>query len=100
MTKPPHRRSAGNELPVLMSQLGRKVNIMADKEIYSICLDICGNIVDSVRHLNTLIKDKKIEPALKVKMLATSITALTEVRDLYQELLDVITLDSDNSISE
>ena len=100
MTKPPYRRSVGDELPTLMSQLTKKVNIMTGKEIYSVCLDICGNIVDSVRHLNTLIKDKKIEPALKVKMLATSITALTEVRDLYQELLDAITLDSDNSISE
>lgn len=73
---------------------------MSYEKISAIYLEICGNIADNVRHLNTLIKDKKIEPALKVKMLATSITALTEVRDLYQELLDVITLGSDNSISE
>ncbi len=73
---------------------------MTGKEIHSICLEICGNIEDNVRLLNVLIKDKKIEPALKVKMLATSITALTEVRDFYQEMLEICTIGSDNSISE
>ncbi len=74
---------------------------MTDREIASIYLEICGNLADNVRHMNALILDKKIEPALKVKLLATSITALTEVKDTYQELLDVLsTKGSDFSISE
>ncbi len=74
---------------------------MTYQEIASIYLEICGNLADNVRHMNALILDKKIEPALKVEMLATSITALTEVKDTYQELLDVLnTKGSDFSISE
>lgn len=74
---------------------------MKKKKIAAIYLSICGNLADNVRHMNVLISDKKIEPALKVKMLATSITALTEVKDTYQELLDVLnTKGSDFSISE
>ncbi|MGN0619115.1 MAG: hypothetical protein ACI4J7_08855 [Ruminiclostridium sp.] len=63
---------------------------MENQEIQAIYLEICGNIADNVRHMNALISDKKIEPALKVKMLSTSITALTEVRELYMEMLEVI----------
>lgn len=59
-------------------------------EIAAIYLAICANIADNVRLLNVLISDTKIEPMLKVKMLATSITALTEVKDTYQEYLDVL----------
>lgn len=74
---------------------------MTYQEIASIYLEICGNLADNVRHMNALILDKKIEPTLKVEMLATSITALTEVKDTYQELLDVLnTKGSDFSISE
>ncbi len=74
---------------------------MTYEKIASIYLEICGNLADNVRHMNALILDKKIEPALKVEMLATSITALTEVKDTYQELLDVLnTKGSDFSISE
>lgn len=60
------------------------------EEISAVYLAICANIADNVRLLNVLISDTKIEPALKVKMLATSITALTEVKDTYQEYLDVL----------
>ena len=60
------------------------------EEIAAVYLAICANIADNVRLLNVLISDTKIEPALKVKMLATSITALTEVKDTYQEYLDVL----------
>lgn len=59
-------------------------------EIAAVYLAICANIADNVRLLNVLISDTKIEPMLKVKMLATSITALTEVKDTYQEYLDVL----------
>jgi len=59
-------------------------------EIAAVYLAICANITDNVRLLNVLISDTKIEPMLKVKMLATSITALTEVKDTYQEYLDVL----------
>lgn len=102
MTKPPQkRRSAGDELPVPMSQLSKGDNTMENEEIQAIYLEICGNIADNVRHMNALISDKKIEPALKVKMLATSITALTEVRELYKEMLEVFKpKGSDTSISE
>lgn len=60
------------------------------EEIAAVYLAICANIADNVRLLNVLISDAKIEPQLKVKMLATSITALTEVKDTYQEYLDVL----------
>ena len=60
------------------------------EEIAAVYLAICANIADNVRLLNVLISDTKIEPALKVKMLATSVTALTEVKDTYQEYLDVL----------
>ncbi len=60
------------------------------EEIAAVYLAICANIADNVRLLNVLISDTKIEPMLKVKMLATSITALTEVKDTYQEYLDVL----------
>lgn len=74
---------------------------MKKKKIASIYLSICGNIADNVRYMNALISDKEIEPTLKVKMLATSITALTEVKDTYQEMLDVLnSKGSDFSISE
>lgn len=74
---------------------------MTYQKIASIYLSICGNLADNVRHMNVLISDKEIEPALKVKMLATSITALTEVKDTYQEMLDVLnSKGSDFSISE
>lgn len=59
-------------------------------EIAAVYLAICANIADNVRLLNVLISDTKVEPMLKVKMLATSITALTEVKDTYQEYLDVL----------
>ena len=74
---------------------------MTYEKISAIYLSICGNLAENVQHMNALISSKKIEPALKVRMLATSITALTEVKDTYQELLDVLsTKGSDFSISE
>ncbi|MCM1334950.1 MAG: hypothetical protein NC084_09790 [Bacteroides sp.] len=74
---------------------------MENREIESVYLSICGNLADNVRLMNALISDEKIEPALKVKMIATSITALTEVKDTYQEMLDVLnSKGSDTSISE
>lgn len=70
---------------------GRKEVISLNyDEIAAVYLAICANIADNVRLLNVLISDTKIEPMLKVKMLATSITALTEVKDTYQEYLDVL----------
>lgn len=63
---------------------------MKYEDIATLYLKMCANITDNVRLLNVLILDEKIEPALKVRMLATSITALTEVKDTYQEYLDVL----------
>lgn len=59
-----------------------------DERVMQSFLRISGNIAGMVQEFSVMIADAKIEPQLRVKMLATSTTALTELRDLYQELID------------
>ena len=65
-------------------------NMMTDKEIRAIYMRMVANIEDNVACMHILITKTTIEPRLKVKMLATSVTALTEVRDIVQEMIDVL----------
>ena len=66
------------------------MGVMNDREIRMTFLRMIHNIEDSVACMHRLIAETKIEPGLKVKMLATSVTALTEVRDIAQEMIDVL----------
>ncbi len=67
-----------------------------DERVMQSFLRISGNIAGMVREFSVMIADTKIEPQLRVKMLATSTTALTELRDLYQELIDAQEIGSNN----
>ena len=68
--------------------------MMRKTEIRAVYMRMIGNIADNVACMHQLIAKTKIEPRLKVKMLAASTAALTEVRDIYQEMIDALELEA------
>lgn len=81
----------GDGLPILMMSAPEGSDtMMNDREIRAAYMRMVSNIEDSVACMHRLITETKIEPVLKLKMLATSVTALTEVRDIVQEMIDVL----------
>lgn len=67
--------------------------MMRNCEIRAVYMRMIGNIADNVACMHQLIDKTKIDPRLKVKMLALSLNALTEVRDIYQEMIDALQLE-------
>ena len=63
---------------------------MNDREIRMTYMRMIRNIEDNVACMHRLISETKIEPRLKLKMLKTSVLALTEVRDIAQEMIFVL----------
>ena len=67
---------------------------MRNSEIRAVYMRMIANIEDSVACMHQLIAKTKIEPRLKAKMLSSCVAALTEIRDIYQEMIDVLEISS------
>lgn len=74
----------------MVSVLGYGDTTAHNGELRAIYTRIVGDLIGDANSMHTFVARTKIEPRLKVKVLATSLSALTEVQCIYQEMIDAL----------
>ena len=72
----------------MVSVIGYGDTTAHNGELRAIYTRIVGDLIGDANSMHTFVARTKIEPRLKVKVLATSLSALTEVQCIYQEMID------------